>query len=264
MLNPIALLLTGYLRDPRPQGAGTDQQAARRPGCGALPQFSLYSQLNAGIFLALACCVSRGGLQCANRARLRVEDDGPQPASSPITAASTSAATRSAVMLTSGAIAGLAGAEQVLGVYGAFYDNFSPGYGFDGIAVAMLANFNPIGVVLSAFLFGALNSGSSVLQMTTGVSKYLVQVLQFLDRADPGGAVHLHWLRARADARPRPPRRRHLHEPAANPSPPRRRERWTAQIAFSASPHRDAADLRRAGRLSLIRLASSTLRSTAS
>ena len=85
-----------------------------------------------------------------------------------------------AVMLTSGAIAGLAGAEQVLGVYGAYYDNFSPGYGFDGIAVAMLANSNPIGVILSSFMFGALNSGSSVLQMQLGMSKYLVQVLQFL------------------------------------------------------------------------------------
>lgn len=83
-------------------------------------------------------------------------------------------------MLASGAIGGLAGAEQVLGVYGAFYDNFSPGYGFDGIAVAMLANSNPIGVLFSSFLFGALNSGSSVLQMEMGVSKYLVQVLQFI------------------------------------------------------------------------------------
>ena len=68
----------------------------------------------------------------------------------------------------------------MLGVYGAFYDNFSPGYGFDGIAVAMLANSNPIGVLLSSFLFGALNSGSSVLQMELGISKYLVQVLQFI------------------------------------------------------------------------------------
>ena len=63
-----------------------------------------------------------------------------------------------AVFLVSGAIAGLGGAEQVLGVYKAFYDNFSPGYGFDGIAVAMLANSNPIGVIFAAFLFGALNS----------------------------------------------------------------------------------------------------------
>ena len=85
-----------------------------------------------------------------------------------------------AVFLASGGIAGLAGAEQVLGVYKAYYDNFSPGYGFDGIAVAMLAKNSPIGVILAAFLFGALNGGSAVLQMTTGVSKYLVQVLQFI------------------------------------------------------------------------------------
>jgi len=44
-----------------------------------------------------------------------------------------------AVFLVSGGIAGLAGAEQVLGVDKACHDNFSPRYGFDGIAVAMLA-----------------------------------------------------------------------------------------------------------------------------
>ena len=68
--------------------------------------------------------------------------------------------TRIAVMLVSGGIAGLGGAEQVLGVYKAFYDNFSPGYGFDGIAVAMLANNNPLGVILAAFLFGALTAAA--------------------------------------------------------------------------------------------------------
>ena len=66
------------------------------------------------------------------------------------------------------------------GVYKAYYDNFSHGYGFDGIAVAMLANSNPIGVIVAAFLFGAMNAGSAVLQMMTNVSKYLVQVLQFI------------------------------------------------------------------------------------
>jgi simple sugar transport system permease protein len=43
----------------------------------------------------------------------------------------------------------------------------------------MLANNSPIGVIFAAFLLGAMNAGSAVLQMTTGVSKYLVQVLQF-------------------------------------------------------------------------------------
>ena len=44
----------------------------------------------------------------------------------------------------------------------------------------MLAYSSPIGVILSSFLFGALNSGGAVLQMEMGISKYLVQVLQFI------------------------------------------------------------------------------------
>ena len=44
----------------------------------------------------------------------------------------------------------------------------------------MLAKNSPIGVIFAAFLLGAMNAGSAVLQMTTGVSKYLVQVLQFI------------------------------------------------------------------------------------
>ena len=95
----------------------------------------------------------------------------------------------------SGGIAGLGGAEQVLGVYKAFYDNFSPGYGFDGIAVAMLANNSPIGVILAAFLFGALSGGSAVLQMMTGVSKYLVQVLQFIIVLILAAQFSWNWMR---------------------------------------------------------------------
>lgn len=101
------------------------------------------------------------------------------------------------VMMVSGAIAGLAGAEQVMGEYRAFFDNFSPGYGFDGIAVAMLANFSPIGVIAASFLFGALNSGSGVLQMMTGLSKYLVQVLQFITVLILAAQFSWEWLKIR-------------------------------------------------------------------
>jgi ABC-type uncharacterized transport system permease subunit len=179
MLNPMALLLTGYisarvLKAPGPTNKLPDVLDAAR-----LTNFTLYSQLNTGIFVGLACCVLVGIFNIATvrgfewkliGLNARFANYGGVRIRSNVVA----------VMLVSGAIAGLAGAEQVLGAYGAFYDNFSPGYGFDGIAVAMLANSNPIGVILSSFLFGALNSGSSVLQMELGVSKYLVQVLQFL------------------------------------------------------------------------------------
>ena len=44
----------------------------------------------------------------------------------------------------------------------------------------MLAQDNPLGVIAASFLFGMLNAGSAVLQMETGLSKYLVEVLQFV------------------------------------------------------------------------------------
>ena len=85
------------------------------------------------------------------------------------------------MLISSGAVAGLGGAEQVIGVYSAFYDNFSPGLRLRRHRGRDAGQFQSDRRRRSRrFLFGALNSGSAVLQMTTGLSKYLVQVLQFL------------------------------------------------------------------------------------
>lgn len=80
----------------------------------------------------------------------------------------------------SGALAGLAGAVQVLGVQGAFYDPIGGfvGYGFDGIAVALLGRNHPVGVVLAALLFGILDRGSGAMQAVAGVPKAVVWILQ--------------------------------------------------------------------------------------
>jgi simple sugar transport system permease protein len=179
MLNPIALLLTGYVSARVLKAPGPTNKLPDIVEAAHLTNFTLYSQLNTGIFLGLACCVLMALFNAATVRGFEWRLIGLNPRFAHYGGVRIRANVI-AVMLVSGALAGLAGAEQVLGVYGAYYDNFSPGYGFDGIAVAMLANSNPLGVILSSFLFGALNSGSSVLQMQLGVSKYLVQVLQFL------------------------------------------------------------------------------------
>jgi simple sugar transport system permease protein len=62
-------------------------------------------------------------------------------------------------MLASGAIAGLAGAIQVLAYEHRFYQDFSPGYGFDALGVALLAGGSALGVLPAAFVFGALARG---------------------------------------------------------------------------------------------------------
>jgi len=79
-------------------------------------------------------------------------------------------------MSASGGIAGLAGALQVLAFEHRFYGNFSPGYGFDALGVALLAGGNPLGILASGTLFGTIAESTSVLSRT-GVPKGLSYIL---------------------------------------------------------------------------------------
>lgn len=82
-------------------------------------------------------------------------------------------------MTISGALAGLVAVGEVLGYRHRYYDGFSPGYGFIGIAVALLGRNHPIGILLSALLFGALIRSQLFIDIFTDkVSKDLTIVLQ--------------------------------------------------------------------------------------
>jgi len=83
-------------------------------------------------------------------------------------------------MAISGALGGLAGAVEVLGVHYRFFESFSPGYGWDAIAVALLGLLHPVGVVAAALLLGALRSGSVAMQAVAQISKDVVLVLTAL------------------------------------------------------------------------------------
>ena len=83
-----------------------------------------------------------------------------------------------AALLLSGALGGLAGGVEILGNYHRMYDSFSPGYGFDGIPIALLANGNPIGIIIGSILFAALRVGSLSVQLEMGVSSEIVSVIQ--------------------------------------------------------------------------------------
>jgi len=83
-----------------------------------------------------------------------------------------------AAMALSGLFGGLAGAGQILGVNNRFIDNFSPGYGFTGIAVALLARNQPWAIPLTALFFGALSNGGATMQLFSNVPIDLVNVLQ--------------------------------------------------------------------------------------
>jgi simple sugar transport system permease protein len=81
------------------------------------------------------------------------------------------------VALISGALAGLAGAVEVLGVKGDLTLDFSPGYGYSGIIVGMLAALNPLGVVPAAIFVAGIFVGADAMSRVLGVSSYIADVL---------------------------------------------------------------------------------------
>jgi simple sugar transport system permease protein len=81
-------------------------------------------------------------------------------------------------MVLSGGLAGLAGANEVLGVNYNLAVAFSSGYGFDAIALALLGKSHPVGVVLAALLFGFLRNGAIQMQLTAGIPIDIISVLQ--------------------------------------------------------------------------------------
>ena len=85
-----------------------------------------------------------------------------------------------AAMSLSGALAGMTGANEVLGVNYNLALAFSAGYGFDAIALALLGKNHPVGVVLAALLFGFLRSGALGMQLEAGIPIDIISVLQAL------------------------------------------------------------------------------------
>lgn len=82
--------------------------------------------------------------------------------------------------LISGALAGLAGGVEISGRTFALYEGLSPGWGYTAIAVALLAGLNPIGVVFTGILFGALEGGAGAMQRDGGVPAAWVSGIEAL------------------------------------------------------------------------------------
>lgn len=80
----------------------------------------------------------------------------------------------------SGALAGLAGAAEVSGVQRRLVEDFSPGYGYLAIAVALLGNLEPIGVIFSSILFAALLNGADAMQRAVAVPVPVIYVIEGL------------------------------------------------------------------------------------
>ncbi|TLM80676.1 MAG: ABC transporter permease, partial [Actinobacteria bacterium] len=104
------------------------------------------------------------------------------------------AATTVKSLCISGALAALAGASEVMGVHYLLFDQFSSGFGFTGIAVALLAKTNPLGVIPAALLFGAMSAGAGTMQLEAHVSQKVIALIQGLIVFLVGAQLIVTWV----------------------------------------------------------------------
>lgn len=80
--------------------------------------------------------------------------------------------------LISGGLAGLAGVGEVAGLHFQVMATLSPGYGYTGIVIAMLARLSPLGVVPASLFFAAVITGAEAMSRQTGVPVFFADVFQ--------------------------------------------------------------------------------------
>jgi simple sugar transport system permease protein len=181
MLNYLAFIVTNYLvGNPYFKKVGQIPQTEDVLPTAMLPAITFlyrYTRLNLGFLIALAAVVAVFIILERTRLGFELRAVGLNPVASR-TAGISAARSMVIAMALGGFLAGMAGAERVLGVHKHFVSPFPFGYGFAGIAVALLGRTNPLGVLIAALFFGALASGGAQVDMETAVPRELVTVIQ--------------------------------------------------------------------------------------
>jgi simple sugar transport system permease protein len=179
MLNYIAIGLSRYLVDG-PLNAGT-YTAQTKPIATTAELPVLWqappTAVDAGLVLALALAAVVALLlrRSVWGYELRVVGANPRAA---LEAGMSLHWVRFGALAFGGAMAGLAGAVLVLGTEHVFTATLSPGFGYDGIAVALLAAGRAWAAPLSALLFGALRSADKAFQLEAGLSPQVIYVIE--------------------------------------------------------------------------------------
>ena len=178
VLNFIAAGAVGYLvHGPLMEAAATYPQSDAIDAAVRLPRLLTGYRIHAGLLIALAAAAFAEVLLFRTVLGFSMRAAGLNPIATRLAGFRVTRALLSALAV-SGALAGLAGGIEVSAVTYRLYEQFSPGYGFTAIAVALLGRLHPGGVILAALFFAALDVGSAAMQRSAGVSSVLASVVQ--------------------------------------------------------------------------------------
>jgi ABC-type uncharacterized transport system permease subunit len=179
LMNYIAIFTVSYFVHGPLKEEGWNTQTPLVADTAKLPLVWEGTRLHAGFYLALLAVVIVYILLFHTTLGYRIRMVGINKDSARYAGIRTTAIMALAMAL-SGGLAGLAGAGELLGVQYRLIDNFSPGWGFDAIAVALVGRLNPIGTLIAAFFFGALRNGANSMQTAVRVDVVVVYILQGL------------------------------------------------------------------------------------
>lgn len=177
LLNFVAIYLLGWcMNGPLQERGGQYPQSDSISDTAFLPSLGS-SRLHLGLFIALAAAAAVYWLLYFTREGLRLRAAGFNPAAARFAGIPVRAQIARAMAI-SGALAGLGGGAELLGVTHRLFERFATGYGYSGIAVALLAQLHPLGSIASAVFFAALATGAGELQRTGDISSYVAVLMQ--------------------------------------------------------------------------------------
>ena len=169
----LQMMLEGPLQDP--MGLGWPQSAPIVDE-GILPKLMPRMRIHYGLIIALVAAVAAHIMLSKSVWGFKLRAVG-ENAAAALHAGIGVKRTLMGAALVSGALAGMAGVSEVAGLKGYLTADLSPGFGFTGIVVAMLAGLSPIGVVISAVFIASVFVGADTMSRAMGVSSFLADLV---------------------------------------------------------------------------------------
>jgi simple sugar transport system permease protein len=169
----VQMMLEGPLQDPMGMGWPQSPPIVEE---ATWPKLLDRMRLHAGLVVGLVLAIVLAFVLARTRWGLAIRAVGENAAAARHAGIPTGR-TLMGVALLSGGLAGLAGVGEVAGLKGYLTADLSPGYGYAGIVVAMLARLSPLGVVASALFIAAVFVGADTMSRAIGVSSYLADLV---------------------------------------------------------------------------------------
>lgn len=181
LMNFVGIYLAAYMvHGPLQEARGVFPQTDPIVEAARLPRLLTGTRLHWGFGIAILLVAALAFVLRFTRFGFQLRAVGASPAAAAVSGRIDTGRILLISFLGSGALAGLAGGVEISGLTHSLYEDLSPGWGYTAIAVALLAGLDPVGVVITGILFGALQAGAGAMQRDAGIPAAWTGVVEAL------------------------------------------------------------------------------------